>query len=134
MSWDLTAIRQELADVGAALGYTPWPFVPNDIQQMPAIVVGVPTEIVYGRTFQGGSATITLPVTIVVDWGSAEDAEQRLNAAVSSGTPGSLFDAYQARVGVNFKNVNPGTARDWRKATAGESTALAVDLILTVIA
>lgn len=130
---DLEAIRKEAASVGVDAGWeNSWDHVPNDVQAYPALVVGVPEEITYIRTLVGGG-TVTLPITVAVSYDDPEDAQRRLDAALSVNVDGSLVNWFFTHVGVAWSSVEILRGGDYRLVKVGSSKdgkALAADLTI----
>lgn len=140
---DIAAIRAELADVLAeGTGFGFWDFIPDDVQTYPAGVVNCPDEITYARTFSGGSGFVTVSISVAVSWDDPEDAQRRLDLAMSAGVgTGSLYDYLVAHQGVSWAAVEYLRAGNWRLVPAATdekgtviSKALAADLVVKLSA
>lgn len=127
---DLAAIRIELATVCTTAGYPSWSFVPNDLEDFPCSVIGVPEELTFVRTF-GGGGTVTLPISVAVSFAEPEDSQRRLDAAMSVNVTGALFNALAAHVPVAWGSIEYVAARNWRLVPYGvNGKALAADLVI----
>lgn len=91
---DVGAIREGLERALGGLGYTPYAYSLGDIDP-PAFVIGLPVEVQYGTTIADGNA-LEVPVTVYVSTADAEDAVVRMDAALSTGVDGSIYDALRA--------------------------------------
>lgn len=80
-----------------------------EVGDLPAIVVGQPTSIVYGTDY-GGTSLITLPVRCIVPRADEASAQDALDAAMSIGHDGSVADALLALLGPwkHFTVLNVG--------------------------
>jgi hypothetical protein len=75
------------------------------------------------------------PVAIVASAANAEDAQARLDAAISvGGVEGSLPDAFKGAASPPWRSLRYTGAENTRVVTVGASEALAVDLLLEITA
>lgn len=79
---NLTAIRSGIEALLEGLGYTTYDHHAK-VLDVPAAVVAFPEDIDYGTSYAGG-VELDLFVLVLVARADAEDAERKLNAAVST--------------------------------------------------
>lgn len=125
---NFAAIRSDLATVLTGLGFTAWDYVPGDPVTLPAGIVNPPSETNYSSTMKGSTAV--LAVTLYASLASFEDAQRRLDAALSTGVTGSLVDAVRAASASSWRAARVIGAGAARSVVIGEATALAIDLNL----
>jgi threonine dehydrogenase-like Zn-dependent dehydrogenase len=129
---DLHGIRTDLAAILAPLGYQSYAYLPDDPQVLPAAVVGVPAAIEYGMTL-GSTVAVEIPLTLVFSMTSVQDAQARMDAALSTGVTGSVIDALRT-TGSTYWNgsVRVTGAGPVGTVAVGSSNALAVTLTLSL--
>lgn len=128
---NLAQIRIDIAKVLRTLGWNGWNFQPNDLT-FPAAVVKMPTSIAF-NTNMGGIATIELPVQLLVNSAQAEDAQKRLDLALSTGNPESIHDALKAAEGA-WRGINVTGVTNIGYTTVGNSQPLCVDVTTSILA
>lgn len=131
---DVHAIRAAAVALVVPAGFQGIDHVPEDVQQMPAAVAGVPTEIDYGASL--GLARITFPLTLIFSAASLKDAQLKMDQALST-TDGSAVTLLRAAVDTptdDWRSIHVVRADNIRLADAGNSKALAVDVTLEVLA
>lgn len=91
---------QEVRQALAAVDVAPFSSYPSYIgaNDLPMIVVGQPTRIVYARDFSGTSE-LSMPVHVIVSRADEQSAQDLMDQAMSIGITGSVVDALQALEG-----------------------------------
>lgn len=87
---DVRAIRSDLADAAASVGFSAVDFMPAALQDLPQAVVGPPLSIERHNKFHAWGL---FPCTFFVSADDLKDAAERLDAVCSLGVEGSYVDA-----------------------------------------
>jgi hypothetical protein len=130
---NLHQIRLDLSAALSDLGWNSYAYLPDDISVFPAAAVRVPTAITYNSA-GGGVSTITLPVTLLVSRANAQDAQQRLDLALSTGNPESVTDALRAVTEPSWRALQPTGVSNFGSTQLGNTSVLAADLNLELMA
>lgn len=99
---------------------------------LPAIVVGHPTSVVYTASY-GGSSDIVLPMRCLVPRADEQSAQDLLDAAMSIGHDGSVVDALRDVVGP-WRTMTVNSASEPFGVTVGNAEAVEVVFILNISA
>lgn len=86
---DLRQIRADLGTVAAEAGFNAWDYQPDDLQHLPAAVVG---GIKSMERLNQTVTQVQIGVTFYVNPADAKDATSRLDLALSTGNPNSFID------------------------------------------
>jgi hypothetical protein len=126
---DIAAIREDLAHVMQAAGYNSTSYVNPDPSGLPAMFSGLPTSMVPLTTRKW---VMTMPVTLLFSLADAQDAQRRLDTALSPGVTGSVYDALKDATGCSWDSLRYVNADDVREVVLGESRALACDITIEI--
>lgn len=129
---DVNAIRLAIAAKCAAAGYNSKEFVPEDVADFPAAVVGNPESIDYRLTM--GLALISLKLTVAASAADMKEAQRKLDAAVSTEGEGSIYAALEESEDDSWRNCHVTSIDPVRLISAGSSQVLARDFALDVTA
>lgn len=131
---DLANIREDLALVLQSVGFAAASYVPNDSQSFPAAFAGVPTDMVPRTTTKW---VVTLPLTLLFNLADGQDAQRRLDVALSPGADNSVYDALLSatKTGLaSWESCRWLSAGNVRAVTVGQAQALACDVNLEIMA
>ncbi len=129
---DIAQIRDDLATVMQAKGFAANSFVKPDPAALPGAMSGIPQEMV-PLTLR--KWRMVLPVTLLFAIDDPEDAQRRLDAALSPGGSDSVYDALQdsaLTAGAAWESIRWVKADNVRTVSVGEALALAIDVTLEV--
>jgi hypothetical protein len=130
---NIVAIRQDLATLGAGAGYAnSYAIVPATVAGFPAWIVSVPTDVNYAETL--GMALVELLVTVAFSAADATDCQTRLDNALGTTDPSSVFNALNgvAAPTGSWRAIRCVTAKEPRYVKDGQTTVLACDLEVQV--
>lgn len=127
---NVRAIRTDMAAALSAAGYTGLPAVPDTVPDFPAAIVAPPRAIDFGETLT--QASLLIPVTIAVSASDIDDAQRRLDLAVSTGNPESVVDVLNGTASANWTSIRVDSIEGYRSVTDGAQRAMALDLIVKV--
>lgn len=131
---DLAQVRSDLATVMSTVGFNTYSYVMQDPQNYPAAFAGIPTSF---ERLSLGRWKFTLPLTMLFSIADPQDAQRRLDNALSPGQTNSVYDAiqYADKTGLAawssiawVKGGNP------REVTIGKTMAFAYDIELSLTA
>lgn len=127
---DVASIKADLATVAAACEFNAWPYFPDDLQQLPAAVVGN-IEDVQRKNRAVTIATYT--VTFYVSLADPFDAAARLDLVLSEGIEGSFLTALAAAVAPAWSSITFASSGPYQVvALPTGARALSVDIRLLV--
>jgi hypothetical protein len=132
---DVNAIRNDIADALAAVGYTAYAYAPEAIKAVPACVVNVPTTVQYDATFN--LSKLDIVVTVVVQANDYKSGQASLDQAMSvgvAGSPGSVVDTLRSLATDNVKKVEVTSAGNGRLVEKDNLAWLALDIDTRVTA
>lgn len=128
---DLAAIREDLAAILQDVGFNSTSFVQPDPSGLPAMFSGLPQSMI-PLTLR--KWVVTLPVTLLFSIADVQDAQRRLDTALSPGVDGSVYDALHAESGCSWESLRWVAADNVRTVLVGETHALACDITLELTA
>lgn len=132
---DIPAIRAALVALLADKGLNAYPTLVA-APVLPAVVVSVPSEITYRVTLRLDQ--LDIPLVVLASMAETDDAQARLDAALSRGTDGSIIDAVSDAIaspsGTAWQSIRCTGATNFRRVSIGQGEALAADLTLEIVA
>ena len=127
---DLAQVRDDLRAVMQAAGYNAYKYIPLDVNKYPAAFSGVPSTMAKLTLTRW---QITLPLTLLFNSASPEDAQRRLDVALTPGTADSVYDALTTltrTTGAAWTSLKFVGAGNVRTVKIGNGNALACDITL----
>ena len=103
---DLRKLRTDLGTVATEAGFTAWDYYPDDVQNLPAAVVGGIAGMVRLNRLV---TEIDIGITFYCSLADPADAAARLDLALSTNMDGSFLDAVD--------EITPTDAVNWRSVT-----------------
>lgn len=127
---DVHAIRLAIAEICQGIGYNAKHYVPEDAVSYPAAIVGIPRAIDYGESL--GLALVTLPVHVACSAASLQDAQRRLDEAVSTTGERSVRAALHEATNDAWSSIKVLGVEEARLISDGQAQSLAMDVMVEV--
>ncbi len=132
---DLAQIREDLASsVLQPCGFNSFSYVFQDPNGFPAAFAGIPTSF---DRLSLGRWRIALPLTLLFSIADPDDAQRRLDDALSPGNPKSIYDAIVAadKTGLAaWASIAWVRGHNPREVSIGKSMAFAYDIDIELTA
>jgi hypothetical protein len=133
---DLRAVREALGLAAGAAGFNAWDYMPDDVQNLPAAVVGAPREM---EALTLTRWRLQLPVTFYVSSANPKDANERLDRALSIGLEDedevprlSFLDTLADAIEPPWKTARFVSAQTSRYTMPGNSVAWGTEVLVEV--
>lgn len=132
LSLDLAALRTAVISNLSGIGINTYEHL-SGAQSLPLAVLGNVEKIEYSKDF-GGSASITIPLWVMVPRGDDASAQKALDNYVSIGTPSSIYSALKAATSATWRSLTVLSTGPYGSADVNTAPALAVAFNLVITA
>jgi len=126
---NVASIRADLVEVCPSM-YVKHAYVPETVKAFPAVIANPPRVVEYRATL--GLCRLEIALTVVASSATIEDAQARLDAALSTDGPESVLAAIEGVLSTEWETALVMSIDNVRAVKDGAQTAMSVDIILEI--